>query len=199
MPVFRTPHVVVFDAEWTAWEGSVARNWSGPDEHMELAQIGAVRLDVEADLTEIGCLELLVRPRINPILSDYFKNLTGIRQDDVDQRGLDLKEALDHFATFVGEKDELFSNGGDARVIAANCNLYGIDFPIDISRFTNLRPILAAETGHPRSKLISGELLTLFGLPQTEAAHDALGDARSIAAILRYLRSKGGLSHRHGL
>lgn len=198
-PVFRTPQIVIFDAEWTAWEGSMARSWSGPGEHRELVQIGAVRLDVASGLKEIDSLELLVRPRINPILSDYFKNLTGIRQEDVDRRGVDLKDALDRFVAFAGAGSELFSNGGDEEVMAENSKLYTIDFPMNNLVFANLRPILMAETGYPRQKLDSGGLPSLFGLPQTEVAHNALGDARSIAATLRHLRANGGLNHRHGL
>lgn len=35
--------IVVFDLEWTAWEGSKARGWDGPGEEMEIVQIGVRR------------------------------------------------------------------------------------------------------------------------------------------------------------
>ncbi len=33
--------IVVFDLEWTAWEGSKARDCDGPGEEMEIVQFGA--------------------------------------------------------------------------------------------------------------------------------------------------------------
>jgi hypothetical protein len=39
--------VVVFDTEFTAWRGSMERNWAGPGEFREIVQIGAVRIDAE--------------------------------------------------------------------------------------------------------------------------------------------------------
>ena len=41
----RPTEVVVFDTEFTAWQGSMERGWSGPGEHKEIVQIGAVLLD----------------------------------------------------------------------------------------------------------------------------------------------------------
>jgi hypothetical protein len=32
--------VAFFDLEYTAWEGSKARNWAGPGEHREIIEIG---------------------------------------------------------------------------------------------------------------------------------------------------------------
>ena len=37
--------LIVFDLEFTAWEGSLARHWLAPGEFKEVVQIGAVRLD----------------------------------------------------------------------------------------------------------------------------------------------------------
>ena len=35
---------IIFDTEYTAWEGSQERNWSDDDEYMELVQIGALKV-----------------------------------------------------------------------------------------------------------------------------------------------------------
>ena len=35
---------IIFDTEYTAWEGSQERNWSGDNEYMELVQIGALKV-----------------------------------------------------------------------------------------------------------------------------------------------------------
>ena len=69
--------IAVFDLEWTTWEGAQARNWSGPGEEREIVEIGAVKLDGRNSLREISAFDMLVRPRLNPLLSDYFTGLTG--------------------------------------------------------------------------------------------------------------------------
>ena len=35
---------IIFDTEFTAWEGSMERNWSGENEYRELVQISAFRI-----------------------------------------------------------------------------------------------------------------------------------------------------------
>ena len=75
--------VVIFDLEYTAWEGSLGRDWSLEDEHREIVQIGAVRLEADT-LDELDALECLVRPVMNPVLSDYFAALTGITNADLE-------------------------------------------------------------------------------------------------------------------
>ena len=62
---------IVFDTEFTSWEGSMENNWSREGEHRELVQIGALKI---SDGKIIDKLDILVKPQINPILSDYFEN-----------------------------------------------------------------------------------------------------------------------------
>ena len=35
---------IIFDTEFTAWEGSMQRGWSGQNEHREIVQISAIRI-----------------------------------------------------------------------------------------------------------------------------------------------------------
>ena len=74
-----SPTITVFDLEYTAWECSMARRWLAPGEFKEVVQIGAVKLDADS-LESLGEFDMLVRPRINAVLSPYFENLTGITQ-----------------------------------------------------------------------------------------------------------------------
>ena len=79
-------HVVIFDLEFTAWEGSMESRWTRPGELTEVVQIGAVKLDA-ASLKEVDAFEMLVKPRVNPILSDYLVALTGIDNKQLAARG----------------------------------------------------------------------------------------------------------------
>ncbi len=48
MTSFPQIRAIIFDLEFTAWEGSVAHRWSRPGEFTELVQIGALKIDAGA-------------------------------------------------------------------------------------------------------------------------------------------------------
>jgi inhibitor of KinA sporulation pathway (predicted exonuclease) len=177
--------LVVWDTEFTAWPGSQERGWTGPGEHRELLQIGAVALDATAGFAEIAAFERIVRPKINPRLSQYFIDLTGITQQRVDGEGVLFPRALDDFAAFVNRwTGQVGAFGRDDLVLGENCTLHGIAPPIALGRFRDLRPALEAAIG--RTGMMSSELPRFVGLPVPGQAHDALADARAIASVLRH-------------
>jgi inhibitor of KinA sporulation pathway (predicted exonuclease) len=178
-------HYVVYDLEYTAWPGSWERGWSAPGEHREIVQIGAVRVD--AAFGELDSLCLLVRPRINPGLSEYFTALTGIAQADIDRLGLDFPEALAMLRAFAEPDLTLVSNGVDAEIIQENCRLCGIDSPF-AGRTLDVHGELLAASG--RARLVSADLPELFGLGDCGRCHDALADARAVAGALRTIRNR---------
>ena len=96
--------VVIFDTEFTAWPDSKTTNWSGENEWREIVQIGAVRID-PVSLQELGSFSMLALPMRNPILSDYFVKLTGIRQVDLDMAAKQYRQVLADFAKFVAIRD----------------------------------------------------------------------------------------------
>lgn len=177
--------LVVWDTEFTAWPGSQERGWTGPGEHRELVQIGAVALDAAAGWAEIGTFERIVWPKINPRLSQYFIDLTGVTQQRVDSEGVSFPRALDEFAAFVNRwTGPVGAFGRDDLVLGENCVLHGLAPPIALGRFQDLRPALEAAIG--RQGMTSSELPRFVGLPVPEQAHDALADARAIASVLRH-------------
>ena len=182
--------IVVYDLEYTSWEGSLERDWSHPHEEREVVQIGAVKLDSRQGLKEIDTLDLLVRPRLNPILSDYFIRLTGITQQALEIRGMDFADALVQFSQFVGTAGYACSNGHDVEILCENCSLYAIGFPLDKSRFRDISVHLSREAGRS-SHVTSSNLDEAFGIRLDLPSHDALGDARNIAGVLRHLSESG--------
>lgn len=177
---------LVYDLEYTAWAGSWERGWSGPGEHREIVQIGAVRVD--SAFRELASLCLLVRPRINPVLSAYFTDLTAITQARLETEGMDIEAALDVLQAFAGPDLPMLSNGADAAVLAENCRLAGLTYPFD-NRTIDVHDELRAASG--RDHLFSADLPDLFGLEVTGRGHDALADARAVAGALRKVRLGG--------
>ena len=76
----RSGDMVVLDLEWTAWEGSLARSWTGPGECREVIQVGAVRVDA-LRFERLAAFDRLVRPVRNPVLSDYITRLSGLTNE----------------------------------------------------------------------------------------------------------------------
>lgn len=184
--------IVVFDLEFTAWEGSQAHRWSRPGEHREVVQIGAVRLDPAAGLREVAACEIVVRPRINPVLSDYFVSLTGLTQRRVERDGVPFPVAIAGFLDFCEGAVALLSNGPDHAVLAENVALNGpaptLPDRLPDSLFVNAGPLLAAAAGgggHISSARLPDHFPGVPALP----GHDAVADARMVAAALRAVLS----------
>jgi len=171
---------VIFDTEFTSWEGAQARDWSGENEHREIIQIGAVRVE---NLVEADTFCVYVKPKINPVLSDFIKNLTHISQNDVDSKGFVYKDAQE---AFYGWCDGLpmFSFGTDGAVMEENSTLNEVTFPFSVDSFKDVRPFLKA-FGVDTRKYMSSTIPEAFGAEAPPHPHNALNDARSILLALQ--------------
>jgi inhibitor of KinA sporulation pathway (predicted exonuclease) len=180
--------VVVFDTEFTAWPGSMARAWAGPGEHKEIVQIGAVALDA-ANLEERCAFSVLICPVVNPVLSDYLVGLTGITNERLTAEGVDFAAGVARFVEFAGNRP-LHAYGRDDRIIAANAERLGYPKLWPNLPTTNLKDWLL-QVGIPLTGVHSGNLAAHVGSKSQGIAHDALIDARSLAEAVRYLVAKG--------
>src|SRR5580658_346927 len=115
---------IVFDLEFTAWAGSLESRWLRPGEFKEVVQIGAIKVDAES-FDEIAPFDALVRPRINPIITDYLEKLTGITNAAIAERGTDFLPAYERFVSFAAGAP-IVAFGRDDLVLTSNLCLYGI-------------------------------------------------------------------------
>jgi inhibitor of KinA sporulation pathway (predicted exonuclease) len=184
--------VVFFDLEWTAWERSRERNWSGPNEEREIIEIGAVKLDGTEGLTEIMTFENLVRPMRNPIVSSYFTELTGITQTLIDNYAMPFRDAITLFEAFVGyDNAPILSFSQDADVLRHNCTLNDLPCPFADSQFHNIAPAIANAAGREPGSFSTSDLPDIFAFSAPTNAHRALSDTRCIAETLRQLCGAG--------
>ena len=184
---------VLFDLECTAWEGAAARGWSGPGEHRELVQIAAALVETK-NFTELSVFKTLVRPRINPLLSKYFIDLTHITQEEVDKRGLDFADVLFDFYAWCEEYDLYCfdSRTDDSRlfdrdVLMENCGLCGLAFPFNSGRFHNINEIFYQ---HGYIVKQSGASPEVFGIKIPARPHDAMNDVDGLIVSLNALRER---------
>jgi hypothetical protein len=185
---------VLYDLEFTSWEGAPERGWTGVGERREVVQIGALKIDERA-LEVTGEFDALVRPVHNPVLSEYFKELTGISQDAVDERGIPFLDALDSFLDFC-DGDYALSYGNDMVIIGENLVLQVPEgrkpkrgLPPFVNLATYLHRVLPVTNGVP-----SGRLASVLGSapPMGQVyVHDAVADCYSILEALRHLRALG--------
>lgn len=185
------PPIIVMDLEWTAWDGSRARFWTGPGEEMEIVQIGAVKLTDAPGLPEIDHFDQLVRPRINRVLDPYFLDLTGITQDQVDRDGLDLKDALVRLAEFVEPATDILGFGDEVWHLVQNCQLFGMRNPVSHLRGISVSGDFKRFLGEQPITIESGHLPRLMDFDAPGHIHQGLTDARCIAEGLRRLRGAG--------
>jgi inhibitor of KinA sporulation pathway (predicted exonuclease) len=179
--------IVIFDTEFTAWDGSMDRRWSGPGEWKEIIQIGAIIFD-SASGRETAQFDILVKPVRNPILSEYIVALTGITQTRLEQGGSTLSLAVGSFLDFAGSRP-LVCYGRDDRVIFENFALLDVA-AAPFFEAHDIKPWLE-NNGLDCRRLHAGALAKALGSAKYFKAHDAVEDARSIGEAIRICMERG--------
>lgn len=118
---------LVVDLEATCWDGNA------PPDNNEIIEIGMVVCDENGDV--IGEYQNFVKPKVHPILTDFCKNLTGIKQEDVDKAGslsditedMTLALILDHQK---GINNAVWTSWGDfdRKCLKRDCIRNGIEY-----------------------------------------------------------------------
>jgi len=189
MPPFpQKIRAVVFDLEFTAWQGSMAHRWMRPGEFTEVVQIGALRVDAQSFAVE-ATLDVLVKPRLNPVLSDYFVELTGIANEELAARGVDFAQAYVQFCEFA-KGCAIFAYGRDDLIFESNLRLYGIADAPAVPRYVNVIPWLVENGIDPRGKNAC-DVGPLCGVAFEGQRHNALNDARSVLSGIEALVGRG--------
>ena len=177
---------VVFDVEFTAWEGSMTSRWLRPGEYTEVVQIGAVKVGTES-LEIIEAFQTLVRPRINFPVSAYLEKLTGITNAKLMEQGVDFAQAYRQFLAFA-DGAPLFAWGRDDLIFDSNLRLYGLHDAPPRPPYRNIIPWLVDQGVDPRG-MHACDVGPRAGVPFEGHMHDALDDARSVAAgIAAFIR-----------
>ena len=196
------PHqAIIYDCEFLTAPGAPQRFWCGPnDPDPVVAQIGAVRLVAGASVELTDTYECIIEPRtrfgepaeVHPL----FEKLTGVTRARIDAEGVSLAEGLEGLKTFASE-DVFWSWGTDEfNMLAISCFVQGITPPLPAERFGNATRLLQA-AGLPDDEIVtlrSNTITQHFGLPAPDGqGHDALGDAQSVAIVLKHLSEAGKL------
>jgi inhibitor of KinA sporulation pathway (predicted exonuclease) len=189
-PQIRSPVAVAFDLEFTAWDDSMATNWMRPGAFQEIVQIGAVKVD--GNFNAGDSFNVLVRPRLNPVLSPYLERLTGITNQTLNAEGVDLTEAYRAFLAF-GEGLPIVAFGRDDLVFIDNLRLYGISDAPPLPPYFNVKTWME-ELGIDTRELHACDVAPSAGVSFSGHRHNGLDDAFSVAAGVAALIARGARS-----
>lgn len=188
---------IIYDTEYTAWEGSFERNWSDPGEHRELIQLGAIKVELNSDgFEQKESLLMCCKPTINPNLSDYIQNLTGIYQDQIESEGANFETLSTEFFEFceAGSLPIFSWTRTDDQVFRENYKLNNMSVPNFSAGFYDVRNIFIS-FGIDVHGSCSGEISQRLGKEVPGHMHNALHDAMSIFEALKIVyREKGAPS-----
>ncbi|KAM0900192.1 hypothetical protein ACQ4PT_020805 [Festuca glaucescens] len=141
-----------------------------------------------------------VRPKYHPVLTPFCRDLTGIRQEDVDG-GVDLGEALWLHDRWLQAATAGARKGGSLAVVTwgdwdcrtmleSECLFKGISKPSYFDRWVNLRvPFQSVLGGGGRATL--QEAVRAAGLQWEGRLHCGLDDARNTARLLVEIMWRG--------
>lgn len=183
----RESRLIVFDTEYTSWEGAQQRKWSGTGEHREIFQIGAIQFNPFSSQDPISVLSLIIRPKLNPQISTYVSTLTGITPETVSTTGISFEEAILQLYTFAdGGRIPLLSYGPDSGVLTENAQLCGLLPPPFEAKLYDILPLIRT-LGVSTEKYVSGTLHQAFGIDLDLRVHNASDDCLSIVHSLLFL------------
>ncbi|MEZ6049319.1 MAG: 3'-5' exonuclease [Planctomycetaceae bacterium] len=170
---------IIFDLEATCWQD--VRDYN----RMETIEIGAVEL-LEASAPHSREFSSFIRPVAEPLLSDFCKELTSIRQSDVDKAEY-FGSVFYEFIDWIGSPPFILCSWGgyDMTQFKIDCSRHKVEFPERFEAHINLKKQFgnnfnAKKCGMKRALSIAG--LTIEG-----THHRGIDDARNIAKLANIL------------
>lgn len=191
---------VIYDTEYTSWKGCQEKGWIEPQKK-EIVQIAAVKVE-RSSLKVLDEFCVYIRPTFNPVLSDYFVNLTGITNEKIEKEGLSFELADERFAKFAGDlpcyahgwadKDQI----ADGAILKLNWQYNHLpERKID---FRNIAPWFKKQYQKHHIDIksqSSGQIVKLLGLEKNMKMlgldeHNALFDVYSILEGIRHFNAE---------
>jgi len=183
---------IVLDMEWNQpWPGSPSARKVLPVQiRGEIIQIGAVRVTEDQQVADE--FQVLIKPKFYRRLNRRVSKLTGIKETQLREEGVSMREAMERFRSWCGE-DVTFLTWGfdDITILKENLQLYEIDESW-VSKWYNAQMIFNAQTDGSNAQKALKTAMEMFGIEATRPAHDALGDAYHTALICAKLDLKKG-------
>ncbi|MGG5543205.1 exonuclease domain-containing protein [Burkholderia vietnamiensis] len=159
-----------------------------PSFEMEAIEMGAVW--IAADGAVLDRFQSFVRPVVNPTLTPFCKQLTGITQADVDAAPL-FPVAADELRAFVAKHQQagsVFMSWGswDSRQLQRDSARHSVAMPIALPH-QNAKALFAKKRRIGK-QVGMAKACELVGLALAGTHHRALDDALNVARLLPWVR-----------
>ena len=170
------------------FESTCDDNGWNKSNRMEIIEFAGIMTDINFNV--IGEYDKFVQPILNPTLSDYCKNLTSIKQFDVDRAKTfdkvweDFKEWMSK--TSLIKDDFLFCSWGnyDEKQLRSDCELHNVQYPFNGSH-CNLKDIVTRKLKLGKGCRGMEKVLNRMGLTLDGIHHRGIDDCRNILKICR--------------
>jgi inhibitor of KinA sporulation pathway (predicted exonuclease) len=184
-------HLVVLDFEATCRKDE-------PPEPQEIIELPSVLVSLR-ERRVVAEHETFVRPVFHPVLSDFCKELTGIRQEDVD-RAPPFPEAFAGHQAWLASHGLLERAGSFAFVtcgewdlrsmLVRQCAASGVTIPRPYRSWINVKTVFAG-TLRRSASVGMPTMLEALGLELEGRHHRGIDDCRNIARIVLALHARG--------
>ncbi|MCW2276720.1 3'-5' exonuclease KapD [Heliophilum fasciatum] len=178
---------LVLDFEFSLYQRSYGRPRAFFPEIIEVGAIVVEGIDSSLD----GGYQTFVKPRFFPRLTEECKQLTMIRQADVDG-GVPLEVMLEQLLPMYSPGETMIVAWGEAdRDVLHNvCQRYGLEYPFIWDDYVDLsmehKRFYGLERRISLKKAVDALNLDLLGV-----SHSALDDARNTALIIQCMLEDG--------
>ena len=175
---------IIFDLEWNQCASDEATLLSPLVLTGEIIEIGAVKLD--DDFQKVDELRLYIKPKYYTKLHNRIVSLTGIRQKELDEKGLPFPEAFRQFQQWCGEEHSYMTwSTSDLPILLDNMILHGIDVSLLPDTY-DVQRMFSREIMRFNRRLSLDDALKVLG-EKGDTAHDALNDARNTVLVCNHL------------
>lgn len=177
-------YICITDFEATCWDNDPIKR-----REMEIIEIGSVLVETST-LKIVAEYDRFVKPVRNPVLTDFCKSLTTIKQEQVDKAEpfpLVLKQWVD----WMGNRNHItFASWGryDYNQLIQDCNYHRTFIPIFVWPNVNIKTSVADKLNCKPKGV--GSMLDKLGIKFEGIPHRGIDDAKNILKIVQKVYGK---------
>lgn len=175
---------IVFDLEWNQCASESEMILEPLCLTGEIIEIGAVKLNDAFQKTDE--LRLYIKPQYYKKLHRRIVQLTGIRDKDLEEKGLPFPEAFEKFTQWCGEEYSYMTwSTSDLPILVDNMLLHGIDIS-NLPDTYDIQRMFSNEILRSSRQLSLDDALKMLS-EKGDTAHDALNDSNNTILVLNHL------------
>ena len=178
---------IVLDLEWNQ-----AAYKSDEEENLpfEIIEIGAVKLDKNGN--KLDEYSVLIRPQVYPFLLRRTREITGLTDRDLDEKGVYFDEVCPQFLDWCG-RDYIFCIWGpsDLTQLERNMAYYHLKMPWKYPfKYLDVQKLFAMQENEGKVRRQLEHAIEYYGLPKDRPFHRAVDDAAYTALIFQQIDRK---------